>query len=289
MRMPILLPLVLSVLAAAPGCATALAGRYAPDEHHVYREIDGTRLEIHVFLPAGKPAALRPAVLFFHGGSWTRGGPQRFFPHARELANRGMVGLSAAYRLRGTQGTGVAEALDDAKAAYAWVLSHADQLGIDPARVAVAGGSAGGQLAAGIALLDPVPPVPPAALVLYNPALDMHPDDFDGLLGWAVRPRLERLFAGRFDELSPTRHVRAGAPPAALFHGTGDFIVPVEQSREFCARLAAVHTLCELFEYPDAQHGSFNFGWGRHYQDAVRETARFLAEVGLLPAIPEVR
>ncbi len=283
MRIPLLF--LMAALLLLPACAGRRDGRWTefpPDAAHVYRELESVALEVHVFDPPGKRLPARAAVLFFHGGSWTRGGPQRFFPHARELASRGMVALSASYRLEGTHGTGVAEALDDAKAAYGWVVAHAQELGIDPDRIVVAGGSAGGQLAAGIALLDPLPSTPPAALVLYNPALNTDPDDFEGLLGWAARPRLERLFAGRYAELSPTRHVRAGTPPSALFHGTGDSIVPVEQSRDFCDRLAAVETRCDLFEYPGAQHGSFNFGWGRHYEDAVLKTARFLGEIGLL-------
>ena len=280
--------MLLVVALFLPACASRGRGRWAafqPDETHVYRVVGSATLEIHVFRPSTRDTegGLLPAVLFFHGGSWIRGGPQRFFPHAKELAARGMIGLSASYRLQGTHGTGVAEAIEDAKAAYQWLLAHAPALGIDPDRIAVAGGSAGGHLAAAVVLMDPIPDVQPAALVLYNPALDIHPDDLPYMTRWLTEPMLEELFAGRYRELSPARYVRPGAPPTAVFHGTGDSIVPIEKSRAFCARLRAVESRCELHEYPGAQHGSFNFGWGVHYEDAVRKTSSFLAAVGLLP------
>lgn len=283
--------IVLVLLVSAlflPACSTSSRDRWAvfqPTETHVYRQLDDVSLEMHVFrpAPAEESDVLLPAVLFFHGGSWTRGGPQRFFPHAKELAARGMVGLSAAYRLRGTHGTGVPEAIDDAKAAYAWLQENAAELGIDGERVVLAGGSAGGHLAAAIALLEPLPEVEPAALVLYNPALDTHPSDFSSFGRWLAEDTLEELFEGRYLELSPAQYVRRGTPPTAVFHGTGDDLVPIQHSRDFCERVRAVGSPCELYEYPGAQHGSFNFGWGAHYADAVKRTASFLTDFGLIP------
>ena len=283
--------LLLLALAALlmPACAGQRGGRYSafpPTESHAYREVAGTALEVHVFRPAEGAAGgrrLRPAVLFFHGGSWTRGRPGRFFPHARALADRGMVALSAGYRLQGTHGTGVPEAIDDAKAAYAWLVEHAAELGVDRDRIVVGGGSAGGHLAAAVALMDPLPEVPPVAMVLYNPALDTHPDDIPSSVRWMAAPRLEALFQGRYRELSPAQYVRVGTPPSAVFHGTEDSLVPIHKARTFCARLLAVGSACTLHEYPGAEHGSFNYGWGRHYEDAVSKTAQFLGEIGLIP------
>ena len=271
---------------ALPACASR-GDRWAafqPSETHVYREVGSTSLELHLFRPssADGDGELRPAVLFFHGGSWIRGGPQRFFPHAKELAARGMIGLSASYRLQGTHGTGVAEAIEDAKAAYQWLLSHAQELGIDRDRVVVSGGSAGGHLAAAVALMEPLPEIQPAALVLYNPALDIHPDDLPASVRWFAGSTLEELFGGRYLELSPAQYVKRGTPPTAVFHGTEDSIVPIENSRSFCDRLRAVESPCVLHEYPGAEHGSFNFGWGAHYEDAVTKTVSFLVGLGLL-------
>jgi acetyl esterase/lipase len=286
MRKTVLLLLASSLL--LPACASRNRDRWAdfqPSETHVYRQVDDASLEMHVFRqPAvGVSDGPRPAVLFFHGGSWTRGGPQRFFPHAKELAARGMVALSASYRLRGTHGTGVPEAIEDAKVAYEWLQENANALGIDGERVVLAGGSAGGHLAAAIALMDPLPAIEPAALVLYNPALDTHPDDFSSFGRWLAEDTLEELFEGRYLELSPAQYVRPGTPPTAVFHGTGDDLVPIQHSRDFCDRLVAVGSACKLYEYPGAQHGSFNFGWGDHYADALKRTTSFLSDVGLIP------
>ena len=131
--------------------------------------------------------------------------------------------------------------------------------------------------------MDPIPEVPPVAMVLYNPALDIDPDDFPTALRWFAEPALEDLFGGRYLELSPARYVRPGTPPTAVFHGTEDSIVPIEKSRKFCEQLRAVESPCRLYEYPGAEHGSFNFGWGANYEDAVKKTVSFLTDMGLLP------
>ena len=287
--MRLLLPCLLAVALLTPACAGQRGDRYAafqPTETLSYRQIGDGDLRVHVFRPRTEAPAdgeLRPAVLFFHGGSWTRGRPGRFFPHARALADRGMIALSAAYRLQGTHGTGVPEAIEDAKAAYAWLLEHARELGVDRDRIVVGGGSAGGHLAAAVALMEPLPAVPPVAMVLYNPALDTHPDDIPSGMRWMAASRLEALFEGRYRELSPAQYVRVGTPPSAVFHGTEDSLVPIHKARTFCARLLAVGSACTLHEYPGAEHGSFNYGWGRHYEDAVLKTAQFLGDIGLIP------
>ena len=273
--------LLVSAVLALPACAGSRIDPYAafqPTESYVYRTLDDITLDAHVFQPEG-PGSSRPAVLFFHGGSWSRGRPARFFPFAKELAARGYVAISASYRLNGTHGTGVAEAVEDAKAAYQWLIGSAASLGVDPERVIVAGGSAGGHLAAAVALIDPLPETPPAALVLYNPALDTSPEDYPF---WARGP-LEELFAGRYLELSPAQYVRPGIGAVAVFHGTEDILVPIEHSRAFCERMEAAHNICELHEYPGENHGFYNYSWGDRFEDVVEDTAAFLTEQGLEP------
>src|SRR5690606_36825431 len=125
------------------------------------------------------------AIVFFFGGAWTMGTVEQFVPQATHLAARGMVAIVADYRVFGRHGTSAFEAIADARSAIRWVRGHAQELGIDPDRIAAGGGSAGGHLAASTALLDgPDDPgddlrvsARPSALVLFNPAVDTSPKE----------------------------------------------------------------------------------------------------------------
>ncbi|MHB8899018.1 MAG: alpha/beta hydrolase [Thermoguttaceae bacterium] len=88
-----------------------------------------------------------PRDLHPYGGV-LRGSPAQFESQARHFANRGMIAITADYRVKSRQGVQVVECVNDAKAAIAWVRENAGRLGIDPDKIAASGGSAGGHLAA---------------------------------------------------------------------------------------------------------------------------------------------
>ena len=114
-----------------------------------YKSIDGIDLSLYIFEPDGHKASdRRPAAVFFFGGGWNGGTPQQFEPHCRYLASRGMVAIVADYRVKSRHGTSPFECVKDGKSAIRWIRSHAERLGIDPARIAAGGGSAGGHVAA---------------------------------------------------------------------------------------------------------------------------------------------
>ncbi len=152
-----------------------------------YKQTARRALFLHVFNPdAATFPGLRPAIIFFHGGGWVEGDALRFYDQARHLAERGMVAVSADYRLGGTDGTCPRAALSDAISAMRYLRSHAEALHIDPARIAAGGGSAGGQLAAALVTSagfeDPADDAHlsyhPSALVLFNPVIDNGPDGY---------------------------------------------------------------------------------------------------------------
>ena len=122
-----------------------------------YREVGGRRLQAHVF-PAsvGPNGAGRSAVLLFHGGGWHVGNPEWTYGTAERFSSWGLVAIAIEYRLADEEITPI-DALADACAAFVWTRENAGELGIDPARVAGYGLSAGGHLVAS---------TPPTSIVL---------------------------------------------------------------------------------------------------------------------------
>jgi acetyl esterase/lipase len=209
-------------------------------------------LELDIHLPESPPPW--PAVLYLHGGGWRLGSRRMPSPPYRNwnpglfrrVAAAGIAVVSADYRLS-------AEALfpaqlDDVRQALAWIGSHGEEHGLDPARVMLWGDSAGGHLAT-LAALEPQAAV--RAVVNWYPitdltalkedalAVDGEPHDTPdaretALLGAPVQdvPDLAR-------RASPVAHVRPGAPPFLLVHGTADLASPYAQSLRLRDALAA--------------------------------------------------
>lgn len=121
---------------------------------HIYKSIDGIDLRLHVFAPPETKGAPRAAIVFFFGGGWVQGTVDQFVPQAKYLAQRGMVAIVADYRVGQRHKTTPFAAMADAKSAIRWVRSHAKELGVDPNRIAAAGGSSGGHIAASAAVFD---------------------------------------------------------------------------------------------------------------------------------------
>ena len=122
---------------------------FKPTRTVVYKDIGGAKLELNIFEPEGHKATdKRPAIVFFFGGGWNGGSPSQFYPHCDYLAKRGMVAMSANYRVKSRNKTTPFECVKDGKSAMRYIRSHAKELGVDPGRVAAGGGSAGGHVAA---------------------------------------------------------------------------------------------------------------------------------------------
>src|SRR3954452_21769463 len=130
-------------------------------------------LPARLYVPHAAPAAA-PLCVYYHGGGWVQGSVETHDPGCRLLAHlAGVRVLSVDYRL--APEAPYPAAADAALAAFAWVAAHPERVGADPARLAVAGDSAGGNLAAIVAqaACDGVLPAAPAFQLLIYPACDL--------------------------------------------------------------------------------------------------------------------
>jgi acetyl esterase len=151
-----------------------------PDKILPYRKTEKGELTVHVFLPKGWNASdKRAGLLLFFGGGFRGGAPSAMYSKATYFASRGMVAVSADYRVKNTYGVGAEACFADARSAMRFVRSHAGELGIDPEKLLAGGGSSGRVMAASLAYGkgpddpkdDKAISVQPAGLVLFNPAI----------------------------------------------------------------------------------------------------------------------
>ena len=268
----------------------------------VYREVNGVKLNAYIFTPPNHRASdRRPAVLFFFGGGWKGGSPGQFLPQSLYLAERGMVAIPCDYRVLSRHGVIPQDCLRDAKAAIRWARANAARLGIDPDRIVAGGGSAGGHLAAAVALVPgfedgehPEVSSMPNALALFNPAVVLSPvEGHPGLLSDEKIADIRARTDGRPQEISPYHFVRAGLPPGILFHGTKDEAVPFPTVELFAKAMTAAGNRCELKAYEGQPHGFFNPGRGkgepreeatRCFHRTIRELDAFFVSLGYLEA-----
>jgi acetyl esterase len=256
-------------------------GRNAP-LIRIYKTVGSTSLDAHIFPAAGaKPGEIRPAFLFFHGGGWSVGMPEWGYGHCRHYAERGLVGISFEYRTRLRHGATPLESAMDAKSAVRWTRVHAAELGIDPRRIAVAGFSAGGHLAAVTGLVescddpgdDRTVSAVPNALLLMSAAIDVADDNW-----------VRQILAGRIDpaQCSPDRWVRPGLPPTIVFQGLEDPLCPFPRTEAFCRNMRAAGNRCELFTFKGG-----HFRTGDEWSVIYERTDEFLASLGFLESSPK--
>lgn len=252
-----------------------------PDRKVTYKEDPKGALQLHVFQPEDwKASDRRPAIVFFFGGGWNSGSPSQFYPHCKHLAEQGMVAITADYRTRKSHGTSPVECVKDGKSAVRWIRAHAAALGIDPDKLAAGGGSAGGHVAAATAHSPGFEEEGedksktssvPNALVLFNPVLDNGPDGYG-------HSRVKEVWK----EFSPAHNVRKGAPPAVVFLGTKDRLIPVATMERYKQSMEKAGSRCELHLYEGQPHGFFNKGRGDSYPKTLVQMDAFLKSLGYL-------
>jgi arylsulfatase A-like enzyme/dienelactone hydrolase/glucose/arabinose dehydrogenase len=214
-------------------------------------------LLLDLYRPQERPEAGVPCVLWIHGGGWRQGSKEQC--PLVWLAGEGVAVASINYRLTHLA-TWPAQA-EDCQAAFDWLVAHAPAHGIDPQRIVVAGGSAGGHLAALLGTTGSDEPRPRGVIDIFGPAhLPSMVSDTPG--GQFAAGVIARLLGGPVAQrgalasaASPITHVSADDPPFLILHGDRDALVPLEQSERLQAALDAVGVPAELRVLRGAGHG----------------------------------
>ncbi|ACT91755.1 pectinesterase family protein [Dyadobacter fermentans] len=226
------------------------------------------QLLIDIYKPAKKGKTRHPAVLMVHGGGWRSGDRTHNTHLARKLAAKGYVCITADYSLS-TQALYPA-AIHDLKAAVRWMRTNAQEYGIDTARIAIMGFSAGGELAAFIGATngngqfegergEEKPSSTVQAVVDIDGILAfIHPESGEGndsrsvsaATYWFGYPKTER--PDLWKEASPLTHVTAQTPPFLFINSSVD---RMHAGREdFIQKLNAFGTYSEVRTFADAPH-----------------------------------
>jgi acetyl esterase/lipase len=285
------------------GCAGALAqppaAAYPPQmegaQVEVYKTIGEVKLNLYIFNPPGHQGGdRRAAIVFFFGGGWRSGSPRQFEQPCRHLASRGMVAITADYRVFTRHAVKVVDCVRDAKSAIRWVRQNARRLGIDPGRIAAGGGSAGGHLAAATGLIrgldepgeDSSISSRPDALVLFNPAVVLALAE--GAPAGRAPAEVQERAGIDPEKISPYHHIRKGAPPAIIFHGKADTTVPYRTVELFTKKMTELGNRCELVGFDGQAHGFFNYGRGgsQMYSETLKQADEFLVSLGYLKRLP---
>lgn len=207
--------------------------------------------KLDVWRPSGTATGSRPVVVFFYGGGWHAGTRQGYAFAARGLASRGFVVVVPDYRK--VPAVRFPSFVEDGADALKWTHDHVADVGGDPAKVAIAGHSAGAHIVALLAL-DPHYLAArgldrhfvKAAIGLSGPYafLPLDPGNAQNALGNWPRP----------DETQPITYARADAPPMLLVTSSKDTQVKPRNAYRLARRLRQLHAPVVLRDYIGLSH-----------------------------------
>jgi acetyl esterase/lipase len=216
-------------------------------------------LLLDVYQPTGDTLSGRPAIIWVHGGSFrsgTRTSPE-IVDEATTFAKKGYVSVSIPYRLS-TNGCAppsgecieaIIDAREDAQAAVRFLRANAATYGIDPTRIAIAGTSAG-------------------AITALNVAYGSETPGSSGNPGWPSDVRAAVSLSGA--RLTTTAN--AGEPPALLFHGTADVVVPFAWAQATIDEATAAGLETDFTVWEGAGHVPYV----EHRTEILDQTTNFL-------------
>lgn len=237
------------------------------EEGIVYSTPDGESLALNIARPKAE-SGLRPAVLCIHGGGFRAGKRESYDALCIKLAEKGFVAATVTYRLAPQHQ--FPAAVHDCKAAVRWLRGNASKYKIDPRKIGVTGGSAGGHLAQFLGVTAHVPQFegtggnadqsssvacvvnvygPSDFTKSYGKSVDAH-EVLPLWFGGNLETELKRHIIG-----SPLYWVTPDAAPTLCIHGTEDKYVAHEQAVWLVDKLKAATVEAELLTLAGAGHG----------------------------------
>lgn len=278
-RLPLFLALAFSLFTSAFAAEPATAPRVIPDVTYL---APGRKEKLDLYLPAAPaPGKLSPAVVWIHGGGWIGGVKSE--ARAKEICTTfngaGYVAVSVEYRM----GDGAWPTnLYDCKNAVRFLRAHAGQYHIDPERIAVAGGSAGGHLSLMVGFTGDMPEFEPKEAATPYPGMSSRVRaviDMYGISNLLTRQEVDDKAAptGRirpvgpatvfgsadpgapvYRAASPVTHITKKSPPVLILHGMIDKTVDRAQSEELDRALTKYGVPHEFVMVAGAGH-TFDF------------------------------
>ena len=251
----------------------------------LYKQTEEAKLTLDLYYPESYSSGeLLPTAIFYFGGGWVGGNRNHFAPHCKYLASRGMLAVTADYRIFSKHGTSPQQAVFDARSAMRYLKENANTLGVDTSRLVAGGGSAGGHLALGTATLHDfngssdnltVSPVP-KALLLYNPVVNTTSTGYGS-----------SKVGSDTIKLSPYHQIKSDVPPMLLFHGSDDRTVPLENIEQLNRKLDELLVSHTFYTYPGQGHGFFNLGRenDKYFIETLYQTDTFLQSLGYLTGV----
>lgn len=246
--------------ASARDWASLVGQRFQAVRDVVYRPLADGDLKLDLYVPYSKEPG--PTMFYIHGGGWQTGSKEQYVLWYLPYLHLGFRVVAIQYRLSGR--SPAPAAVEDCRCAWLWVGRNGEKHGIDPRRLVVTGGSAGGHLALMTAFLDSSfdaacgmegPPPKPFAVINYYGATDM-----TALLN-SAKPHYLKFFSGPGDpmetarRISPLTWVRPGLPPVLTLHGDADQTIPIEHALRLHQALSRAGVPNELVTIKSGAHG----------------------------------
>jgi acetyl esterase/lipase len=260
-----------------------------------YGRVDAESLKLDLYLPAEQTAALRPGLVFIHGGGWSGGDKQEFADKAQEMAGRGYVAISVNYRLAPKHR--YPAAIEDVQRAVRWLRRNADAYHVDPERIGAMGASAGGHLASMLGVRETRGLKEPSdaysarvnCVVDYFGRMDLTLEPIG--TGWTdYRP----AFLGKskaeapelYAEASPITYVDAHTAPFLIVQGARDKQVQPPQSERMLEALDRAGVEASLLLLSGAGHGFGGAPAQQAWDSAKAFLDRHLHPIGGRPSPP---
>lgn len=261
---------------------------YKPDQSIIFSEPDqGKPLKLNVFYPEDhEDNKSKSCVILFFGGGWSAGDPSQFYGYSKYLASRGVLAIAAQYRTAKSHQVLPRNCVEDGKAAVRYVRAHAKEWGVDPDKIVVGGGSAGGHVAASCSMCPLIDATPesevsciPNALMLFNPVYDNGPGGYG-------HARVKSYW----EEISPMHNIQPGVPPTIIFFGDNDVCVPVKTMKSFQKKMEEAGNVSETHIYEGQRHGFFHISKGgrKLFEDVLTKVDAFLVKNGFISGANQV-